>query len=295
MALRKLYEKTLRRQSSEELASCDERGRRAASIIALNLNLPPSALSRRASFFQLGGDSVSMVATLVQLMAYGLHIPIEQFSRADTIQDIIDAVCDTTSRAHARRALREPAYVVRALADADDVIVDILASSFSEKEPLDVLLGVTEAELRPFARSLHAAATRPDAPRYSLVVVERATGRVVGGDFLFDYFGGVSVKHHASMTPILSLLQRFEEPVKRRLADTVPGKLLFNFCLCVDKDLAHAQQVELCHLIEANVLQVAEKHGFCGVVTNNTNPVTQVRYGTEPERHRLQRKDTQAL
>ena len=78
------------------------------------------------------------------------------------------------------------------------------------------------------------------------------------------------------MAPILSLLRHFEEPVKRLLVNTCHGRLMFNFCLCVDKDLPPAEQVEICHVIEANVLRVAESGGFVGVITNNTNPVTQV-------------------
>ena len=37
----------------------------------------------------------------------------------------------------------------------------------------------------------------------------------------------------------------------------------------------------MCHLIEHNVLNVARSNGFAGVVTNNTNPATQVLKNTE--------------
>ena len=86
------------------------------------------------------------------------------------------------------------------------------------------------------------------------------------------------VEHHPSMAPIIKLLQDFEIPVKEKLRQSNPGDLLFNFCLCVHKDLPHAEQVKICHLIEGNVLRVAKENGFSGVVTNNTNPVTQVNF-----------------
>ncbi len=84
------------------------------------------------------------------------------------------------------------------------------------------------------------------------------------------------MKHHEAMAPILQLLHQFEEPVKTRLKQQNPGRLMFNFCLCVHKDLGHSEQVKMCHLIESNVLKVARNNGFAGVVTNNTNPATQV-------------------
>ena len=40
----------------------------------------------------LAGNSVSMIATIVKLKEYGLHIPIEVFSQAKHIQDIVDNV-----------------------------------------------------------------------------------------------------------------------------------------------------------------------------------------------------------
>ena len=84
-------------------------------------------------------------------------------------------------------------YEVRRLVDVEHsaAIVDVLADSFVAKEPLDVLLGVTRCEMMQFARSLYAEAAKGDL---SLIVLERDGGRVVGGDFLFDYFAGVSVK-----------------------------------------------------------------------------------------------------
>ena len=60
--LRKLYEKAFNRQSSQELAIFDEKGRKALNIIALNLNMPTSAISQKASFFELGGNSVRSVS-----------------------------------------------------------------------------------------------------------------------------------------------------------------------------------------------------------------------------------------
>ena len=96
VALRKLYEKSFNRQSSKELSLLDEKGSKAANIISLNLNLPNHVINRKKSFFDLGGNSISMVATIVQFKEYGLYIPIELFSKAKTIQEIIDRVVDAS-------------------------------------------------------------------------------------------------------------------------------------------------------------------------------------------------------
>ncbi len=273
LALRKMYEKAFNRQNSQELSILDEKGQKALNIIALNLNIPTHAVSQKSSFFELGGNSVSMIATIVQLREYGLHIPISVFSTVKTIQHIIDHV--TVNQQSSEETLHTDKYIVRPLEEVEnnEYIIDLLADSFVEKEPLVVLLGVTKEEFMPFAKSLYKEACKNNM---SLIVLEQTSGRIVGGDFLFDYFDGVKVQHHEAMSPILNLLYQFEVPVKEQLCAENPGRLIFNLCLCVHKDLPHADQVMICHLLEGNVLQVARDKGFAGVITNNTNPVTQV-------------------
>ena len=273
IALRKLYEKAFNRKSSEELAILDEKSQKALNIIALNLNMPTHAIPRKSSFFELGGNSIAMIATIVQLKDHGLHIPIEEFSGAKTIEEIIDQV--TISSNPIGEILHTDKYVVKPLGEVQQTegLIDLLADSFVEKEPLLVLLGVTKTELMPFAHSLYQESKMTNL---SLVVLEKKSQKIVGGDFLFDYFEGVKVQHHESMIPILKLLREFEEPVKERLICHKMERLLFNFCLCVHKDLPHAEQVKICHLIEGVVIEVAKNNGYSGVITNNTNPVTQV-------------------
>ena len=82
----------------------------------------------------------------VIIVEYGLYIPIELFSNARTVQEIIDNVVDICSLPSGE-ILYTDKYVIRQLTDIakvegnGDKIVQILAESFIEKEPLDVLLG----------------------------------------------------------------------------------------------------------------------------------------------------------
>ena len=123
----------------------------------------------------------------------------------------------------------------------------------------------------------------------SIAVIDRRTNDIVGGDFLFRYLDDVdqsNLEHHDSMRPIVALLDLLESPIRSRLAselrqsesdDLRRSTLLYNFCLFVDvRRLTPVEQVKVCQLIESSVLDVAERNGFGGVVTNNTNPVIQV-------------------
>ena len=64
---------------------------------------------------------------------------------------------------------------------------------------------------------------------------------------------------------------------QRGWSDDLGGlALLYNFCLFVDGRLPAAQHVAVCHFIEQTVLRLARHGRFSAVLTNNTNPVTQV-------------------
>lgn len=185
--LKKKYERAFNRQSSRELDIVDDKGRKALNILALNLNLPTVAVSKNSnkSFFELGGNSVSMISTIVQLKEYGLRIRIEDFSSAKTVQQIINHV--TISTAPIGETLITDKYIVKFLSETKNKerIIDVLADSFIEKEPLDVLLGVTKDEFMPFAKNLFNQASQNNI---SLIILDEETEDVVGGDFLFDYF-----------------------------------------------------------------------------------------------------------
>ena len=240
VALTQMYHKSFKRQSSEELSTLDHKGRKALAILALNLDIPTSAVSQKSSFFELGGNSVSMMSVIVQMRQYGLHIPIEVFSRAKTVKDIIDNV--EPSYGKIPETLHTDRYQVCPLVDVtgSEDIIHILAESFIEKEPLDVLLGVTKDEIMIFSESLYHLALNQNL---SFLVRDIESGRIVGGDYLFDYFEDMVIQHHESMAPLLTLLREFESPVKEKLLQSSTGPLLFNYCLCVDKDLPHVEQV----------------------------------------------------
>jgi len=115
----------------------------------------------------------------------------------------------------------------------------------------------------------------------SLVVIEESSREIVAGDFLFSLFETSELRNdltqlHDVMEPIFRLIKFIEEPVHCHLASRSMGRILYNYCLFVDLHLSPTEQIQICHAIESEVICVAQSRGFSAVVTNNTNPATQV-------------------
>jgi len=140
--------------------------------------MPPEVVPLSKSFYQLGGNSVSMVMSIVQLRQHSLYVSIECFSRAASIRDLVDHVTefppsrDVIGDVIGRGLFRGYEAVPLASRTADGHrTVDMLAEGFSQREPLDVLLGITAEEIKPFARSLYRAAIKVGSTCYKNVLI----------------------------------------------------------------------------------------------------------------------------
>jgi len=150
----------------------------ALTILAMNLNIPPEVVPLSKSFFQLGGNSVSMVMSIVQMRQHSLHVSIDRFSRAASIRDLVDHVTefppsrDVIGDVIGRGSSPGYAAVPLASRTADGHrTVDMLADGFSRSEPLDVLLGITADEIKSFARSLYRAAIKVGSIGYVYLIM----------------------------------------------------------------------------------------------------------------------------
>jgi Phosphopantetheine attachment site len=135
----------------------------ALNVLAMTLSLPPDALPLSKSFFDLGGNSISMVAAIVQLRQHSLYIDIDQFSRASSIRDIIDHVTVEVPTSSAACSLSSVDYEFVPLSEVGsqgDRLVNMWAECYSSKNPLYTLLGVTKDEAILAARDVYEAAKK---------------------------------------------------------------------------------------------------------------------------------------
>ena len=274
LALRKIYRESVKTQHLQKLAAINDRAEKALHIIGLNLNLPITNTLREASFFELGGNSISMVAAMAQLLENGFHLSIDDFVGASRIQDIVDHAINNPGTTTAD-IYQTGSYVFKSLRDVTDsgILVEMISESFAEKSPTEVLLGITKEQFLPFAKSVHREALKEDL---SFAVLEKTTNQIVGGAFLFNFLETQDFEPVEILEPTQDLLNSLEHPFKEMLRENNPGRFLYNLIICVDQKLSDAEQVNICTLIEDVVLRLARKKGFEGVVTTNTHPVTQV-------------------
>ena len=240
-ALTEMYRKNAKLQTSEELATLGEKEEKICAILAVHLDLPVEAISQNVSFFDLGGNSVSMMSVIAHMHQCGLQISIEEFSRARTVKDMIADVQPGVTTIP--ETLYTDRYLVCPLTDVTEHqdIVNMFAESFVAKEPLCVLLGIRKEDIILFSESLYHLALNQTL---SFLVRDKEKGHIVGGDLLFDFKEDIAYQYSEACAPIEALLSEVESPVRKKLLlQSKSEPLLQNFVLFVDKTLPHAEQV----------------------------------------------------
>jgi Phosphopantetheine attachment site len=136
----------------------------ALNVLAMTLSLPPDALPLSKSFFDLGGNSISMVAAIVELRQHSLYIGIDQFSRASSIREIIDHVTVEVPTSSAAGSLSPVDYEFVSLCDVGsqgDRLVNMWAEcAHSDENRLYTLLGITKGDAILAAHDIYEAAKK---------------------------------------------------------------------------------------------------------------------------------------
>ncbi|CAH1790150.1 unnamed protein product, partial [Owenia fusiformis] len=236
--------------------------------IASNIHIPRLTLTEDANFFELGGNSVNMVSTIVQLREKGYFINVDTFSECKTIGDILKNIKSSLAVIPNDDFMYDNLEIVPLRkADDNERIMGNLSINFTAKEPLCRLLSITKDDFMPLANVLYSEAIKTNL---SFVVLDKQSKQILGGDFLFDYANPIQTDNIPSMEAIFDILATLEQQGKPNISKRCQ-KLLYNNCLCVDMNVDMAHQVKLCHVIEDHVIQVARANGFDAVVTHNTN------------------------
>lgn len=127
----------------------------------MTLSLPPDAVPLSKSYFELGGNSVSMVAAIVQLRQHSLYIDINQFSRATSIHEVICLVTSEAAPTEDVCRLSSDTYDIVPLSEVrsqGDLLIEMWAECYSRKNPLYTLLGVRKSDAISPSRDVFQAA-----------------------------------------------------------------------------------------------------------------------------------------
>ncbi|XP_064077353.1 beta-alanyl-bioamine nonribosomal peptide synthetase ebony-like [Macrobrachium nipponense] len=152
-------------------------------------------------------------------------------------------------------------------------VIEILAESFTTKNPLDVAVGVPKAAHRCLLNTLWPRLVQDDL---SFVVKDPQRG-ILGAVINTDFFNEPQIRVPPSMREIAALHETLEEEARYTLKQEKRGqRWVHNLFLATNNCLSAQDNVRLVLHLEKELLRVSQTRQYHGVFTVNSNPLNQM-------------------
>lgn len=229
------------------------------------------ALSIRAGFFELGGNSLNSIYTITKLRDKGYFIQISDFLSAANLGEVLSHLSVNPG---SEKEAAEPKFKAEPMRDEHkNSVIDMIVASFCEKAELEQFL---RNEIKPadYTDLINATWTELLAVRLS-VVLRDSTGTPVAVALNFDVRDEPDIELDGGLAKIMSFLEFVEGPVRDSMLPQGKGMILHSFMMATAAHLSTQDNVSAIRALEHATIRLARDRGFAGVFTTNTSPLTQ--------------------
>ncbi|KAJ2940472.1 hypothetical protein O0L34_g6402 [Tuta absoluta] len=228
------------------------------------------AISIRAGFYELGGNSLNSIYTITKLREKGYYIDISDFLGAPTLGDVLSHLSGSPDGNNKTESKFQP----EPMRDEDkQQVIDMIVSSFYEKAELEQFLK-HEIEVGDYADVINACWDALLQAQLS-VVLKDVNGTPVAVALNFDARDEPEIELTGGLAKIMGFLEYVEGSVRDTMLPEGKGAILHSFMMATDASLSARDNVSAIRALEHATARVARERRFQGVFTTNTSPLTQ--------------------
>ncbi len=252
-------------------------------LISYETGVPLSLIGKSDSFFDIGGNSISALSIVLSLQDLGYNVTITDFLQSRYVADIIHLVQVTKHQTHTsqHQSISGTCKVPNAIKQRYDVkmlnqcadkekAIALIAEGFSQKNPLDVIMGTSKESIVRLIRSFWIEICLDDL---SIVVCDIITDKIVAATIILDI--QTEINPVFDIPAVAEINDAVEKPVKDKLLEE-GGRWVDSILNAVDVEIADDEGLIILQMMEEEVIQLAEKRGYDGIITVNSHPVTMV-------------------
>lgn len=230
-------------------------------------------VSRDDDFFQLGGDSLSVVAFLVKLKdEFGVGITLAHFVNQPSLASLARLFDE------AKQVDISPLVEVN-LSDIEILLfqeqhleqtVRLVSKSFTSREPLLVALGIGQEE---FDKTSEFFCRKCLSENLSYIALEQTSGNVVGFCLAEDFTNSQAADFEFPdfMNPIFALLDSLDKLYVESYGEVKVGEIAHIFMSGISSEV---DGTAIILALEKKVLEVAASYNYKRAVTTCTHSVT---------------------
>ncbi|KAL1449570.1 hypothetical protein WDU94_002062, partial [Cyamophila willieti] len=225
------------------------------------------------------GNSLNSIYTITKLRQTGYLVSITDFISAQNLDDILDRItpldstlCNTSSSS----SLSEK-YECIFLSHAHKAdLFQIITDSFYEKADLERFI-IHDLNRDCYVELLEQIWEPLVDARLSFIVKRRGAAgtSILGACLNFDALAEPEVNITSKLNVIFEFLEHLEGPLRDTKLPKTKGSILHSFMMGTEKALDAKENVEIITTMEEEILRIAQDRQFHGILTTNTNPLTQ--------------------
>ncbi|XP_011501560.1 PREDICTED: N-(5-amino-5-carboxypentanoyl)-L-cysteinyl-D-valine synthase [Ceratosolen solmsi marchali] len=244
-------------------------------IIDSVLNLKnKNYLNIHSNFYELGGNSLNSVYTVLKLREKGLHIGITDFITATSMKSILDKIKVGNSTEIVEDVTDMNECVLEMLNESHkEDVINMITESFFRKADLERWL-LPEIKKEDYFYLLQELWTPLVEANFSFILKSSSSNKILCVALNFDAREEPEVCIQSKLNIIFDFLEYLEKPIREKLPEG-KNKIFHTFMMATNDNLNAAENVFLMRLMEQKCLEIAEKNNFVGIFTTNTSPLTQ--------------------
>ncbi|XP_075986669.1 nonribosomal peptide synthetase ebony [Anticarsia gemmatalis] len=282
-ALLKMYENTNNNDDSEipldlDYSSVKPEDMAAAKVLFETVGevlgrAARGAISVRAGFYELGGNSLNSIYTITRLRDQGYYIEISDFLGAANLGEVLSHMSTDPNSSSDED---EPQFTAEPLADEHkDKVIEMIVSSFYNKAELEQFLK-HEIDIKDYAGLISETWLALLEARLSVVLKDESSSPVaVALNFDARAEPDVDVAQFGGLMKIMMFLEFVEGSVRDSMLPPGTGTVLHSFMMATAEHLSPRDNVAAIRALENATMNIASERGFKGVFTTNTSPLTQ--------------------
>ncbi|KAF5303145.1 hypothetical protein FQR65_LT08308 [Abscondita terminalis] len=231
------------------------------------------AISADANFYEIGGNSLNSIYTITCLKERGYHISIGDFIAAVDLGEVLDRM-SPEKQEQPILITQPPCYSAELLQDEHKKdVIEIITSSFYQKADLEqwIITEISESDYEVILETIWE-----DLKEKQLsFIVKTDNGKSVGVSLSFDARDEPEVVLNSRLMVVFEMLENVEGPIRESHLPEGKGKILHSFMMGTNSSLTPKENVAVIQFMEEEVVRLAKNKSFAGILTTNTNPLTQ--------------------
>ncbi|XP_026670052.1 uncharacterized protein LOC108625792 isoform X2 [Ceratina calcarata] len=228
-----------------------------------------------SNFYELGGNSLNSVHTVMKLWNQGYKISITQFVTAKSLSEIIDRMIKIKmdDKVSDSWDFDEDEIVYEMINDSHQAdAIKIITEGFCCCGGTCLIPGVTREDYRILMEQLWNPLVEQNL---SFLAKSSRDGRTIGIGINFDLWDMPKLILDSKLRIIFDFLEQLEAPIRKQELPEGKGQIIYCFMMATSCKLRPAQNVIVMKELEAYCLRLARRRKYAGVFTTNTSPLTQ--------------------